>query len=337
MRAKSIPPFLVYVLLAVAGCSLFENEQIPECQKKEGDQSPDILTCWNTLFFTRPAWHPAGQWIAAEHADSIDADNDGVYDTWFSGIWLVHAETGETQPLLPFGDAPDWNPAGTHLAVHAGAGIYTVRISSLEPARYDTASITLLTNFDAPAFFPTWSNDGQWVAFDTNYQDEKGANVIWKIRRDGTDLTDISIHQVGEWRFPEWAKKDNKIIHSRAVTDTGWEIFVMNADGTNSRQLTSTGENYFPKFSFDGSKIIYEHRPEGLSNTIRVMDADGGNKKTIAGEWASDMTWSPDGEKIVYVFSNHFYDRPGNGQLWLMDADGSNKRQLTNFVPSTPF
>ncbi|MEX0719129.1 MAG: hypothetical protein WD059_00590 [Balneolaceae bacterium] len=328
----------IFILLFLTSCSLFDNEQIPECLQKEGEQTPDIGGCYNPLYFTRPDWHPEGEWIAAQHADSLDTNEDGEKDTWFVGIWLVHAETGQTQPLLPFGGAPDWNPAGTHLAIHAGGGIYAVEITSLKPARYDTASVTLLTDFNAPAFYPTWSGDGEWIAFDTNYKDKKGANVIWKIKKDGSQLTDISIHQIGEWRFPSWSTSSSKITFGRYVTGgaEGPEIFSMNADGTGAKQLTSNGENYLPKFSPDGNKIIYEHWPEGLSKSIRMMDSDGSNKKVLAKDWSSDMAWSPDGEKIVYVFSNHYYERPGNGQLWIMNADGSNKKQLTNFKSTMP-
>ncbi|MEX0845948.1 MAG: hypothetical protein WD022_11735 [Balneolaceae bacterium] len=336
MRNSLFPVIALIMALGFTSCSLFDNEQIPECLKKDGEQTPDIGGCYNPLYFSRPDWHPEGNWIATEHADGLDTNRDGNMDTWFVGIWLVHAETGHAQPLLPFGGAPDWNPAGTHLAVHGGGGIYTVEVTSLELAQFDTASITLLTDFNAPAFYPTWSSDGEWIAFDTNYQDETGANIIWKIKKDGTNLTDISVHQVGEWRFPDWGKSSNQIVHVRAVTGSGWEIFTMNENGSNALQLTNNGENYYPKFSPDGRKIAYEHWPDGLSKSIRVMNADGKNKKNIASNWSSDMAWSPDEKKIVYVFSNHYYDIPGNGQLWIMDIDGSNKKQLTNFKPTMP-
>jgi len=329
---------LLIPLLGFSSCSLFDNDQIPECLKtKDGEQSPEIVTCYNPLFFSRPDWHPAGEWIAAEHADSLDTNNDGNNDTWFNGIWLIHAETGKTQPLLPFGGAPDWNPSGTHLAVHGGGRIYTIEITSLELAQYDTASVTLLTKFNAAAYFPTWSGDGEWIAFDTNYQDAKRAYVLWKIRKDGTDLMDISIHQVGEWRFPDWSKSNSKISYGRYVTDgaDGPEIFIMNSDGSGAKQLTNNGENYFPKFSPAGNKIAYEHH-EGLSTSIYIMNADGSRNKTIAKDWSSDMAWHPNGTQIVYVFSNHYYNVPGNGQLWIMNADGSNKKQLTNFKSTMP-
>lgn len=323
--------------LGFTSCSLFDNEQIPECLKKEQNNPSEISQCYQPVYFGSPAWHPEGEWIAAEHTDSFDTNQDGYIDSTSSGIWLIHAETGQTQPLLPFGDAPAWNPAGTHLAVHGGGGIYTVEVTSLEPAQFDTSSITLLTDFDAPAFFPTWSGDGEWIAFDTSYEQENGAYLVWGVKNNGSELKKVSKREVGGGRQANWSRLNDKIIFTSYVTGgaEGPEIFSMNADGSRAKQLTKSGNNYNPKFSPDGNKIAFTHRMPYEAHIV-VMNADGSNKKVITNNYSREAAWSPDGEKIVYVFSNQYYEVPGNGQLWIMNTDGSNKQQLTNFTPTTP-
>jgi hypothetical protein len=58
--------FLPILIGVYVSCSLFDNKQIPECLKSSSEDSPSILTCYNPLYFERPAWHPGGEWIAVE-------------------------------------------------------------------------------------------------------------------------------------------------------------------------------------------------------------------------------------------------------------------------------
>ena len=61
------------------------------------------------------------------------------------------------------------------------------------------------------------------------------------------------------------------------------------------------------------------------------MDTDGGNNRQITDSKGIDTRpcWSPDGSKIMFV-SN----RGGKLQLWVMNKDGSNPKQLTRGSPS---
>lgn len=54
------------------------------------------------------------------------------------------------------------------------------------------------------------------------------------------------------------------------------------------------------------------------------MNADGSDLKQLTNTQAYSCDWSPDGTHIVYTDS-----RAGNGRLWIMEENGSNKRQLT--------
>lgn len=336
MNKSFLAIILLIPLLGFSSCSLFDNDQIPECVKLSESDPNDLIYCYQPMYFGSPDWHPDGEWLATEHSDSLDTNEDGIKDTLFSGIWLVHAQTGETQPLIPFGRSPEWNPEGTHLVVEQGGRIYTVRVTSLVPAQYDTASVTLITDFNAPAFFPTWSGDGEWIAFDTNYDHEKGAYLIWSTKKDGSKLKKLSIREIGGGRQANWSRLNDRIAFNSYVTGgaDGPEIFTMNADGSGAKQLTSNGDNYGPKFSTDGKKIAYIHARENTA--IHVMNADGSNKKIISKEWSTGIAWSPDGRKIAFIFSNQHYVVPGNGQIWVMDADGKNKKILTNFEGELP-
>jgi len=63
------------------------------------------------------------------------------------------------------------------------------------------------------------------------------------------------------------------------------------------------------------------------------MDSDGTDltKITVEGLVVSQPSWSPDGSKIVCIGWPEIkkYDPRNNGTLWVINADGTNKRQLT--------
>ena len=115
-----------------------------------------------------------------------------------------------------------------------------------------------------------------------------------------------------------------------------FEIHIMDADGSNQRNLTNHPDNdYSPSWSPDGTKIAFSSWRDG-EGEIYVMDADGSNPRNFTNHYSDDQfpSWSPDGTKIAFTS-----DRDGNLEIYVMDADGSNQRNLTNhpyhdWVPS---
>ena len=114
------------------------------------------------------------------------------------------------------------------------------------------------------------------------------------------------------------------------------ELWTMNADGTNLRQLTFNGapEDRGSSWSPDGSQIVYHttefQAPSGPGHSsfeIMIINADGTGKTRLTNNNFQDSlpSWSPDGTKIAF-FSN----RDGDGEIYVMNVDGSNVTRLTN-------
>src|SRR5258708_3765976 len=95
-----------------------------------------------------------------------------------------------------------------------------------------------------------------------------------------------------------------KIAHECYVDDN-WEIFVMNADGSQPVNLTHTPKEHehYPQVSPDGSRICFSiDQGEGRDavRSLYVMDIDGRHRKKLV-DHAREPFWRPDGKVIGFL------------------------------------
>jgi Tol biopolymer transport system component len=120
---------------------------------------------------------------------------------------------------------------------------------------------------------------------------------------------------------------------------TSWDIWVANPDGTGRRNLTPDAANDAePAWSPDGRRIVYTSRPPGCESVgcqadLYAIGRDGTGRVRLTStpQHESDPDWSPDGGRIAYL--RYDDDQPG---LWVMAADGSGQRQLTDRTVGSP-
>ncbi len=212
----------------------------------------------------------------------------------------------------------------------------------------DGKNLTRLTDSESSDGPSVWSPDGTKILFSSDRDDPTGEIYVMNV--DGSDVKRLT-NQPGNDGYAKWSPDGKRIIFSSARTTPDlkveWsrqihEVFTMNADGTDVRQISSlkTMSNY-PSFSPDGKRIAFRSVAQtpamnwNLSSAARnseifVMNADGTNPVNITNNAAYDgwAAWSPDGTKILFT-SNR--TGPANiGQLFTANPDGTNLTQITS-------
>ena len=132
---------------------------------------------------------------------------------------------------------------------------------------------------------------------------------------------------------PLWGKI---VFHSDR--DGNREIYTMNSDGSNITRLTfNKADDVMPTWSPNGQQIAFDSNRDS-NDEIYVMNADGTNQRRLTHNpgWDVDPDWSPDGSQIVFMSDRHGETGlPLN--IFVMDADGSNVRQVTDvFLAQQP-
>ena len=136
--------------------------------------------------------------------------------------------------------------------------------------------------------------------------------------------------------FPVWSPDKTRIAFYGGGEPGPFELFVIDPDGLNLLQLTAIGieEGALPpSWSPDGTRIAFFgvrklSDSSFISDVLHIVDADGSRLQRI-GDRVSYAEWSPDGSRIAFDQVEFLGDGSFRGNVFLIDANGSNVRRLT--------
>ena len=192
----------------------------------------------------------------------------------------------------------------------------------------------------------------------TSDRGRKNALTVWTMNADGsnpTQLTDIPTSSTYVYDVdPKWSPDGMKIAFRSYGRGGYHSLFVMNADGTDLREVVINSSPEIGSFEWspDGTKFLFDAgsyvelystspssdkvRPSGLQANIYIADIDGKNLIRLTNDaevMNLSASWSPDGKSIAFV-SNPAYG-PVWSNIYVMNSDGTNRHVVaTGFDPS---
>jgi TolB protein len=185
-----------------------------------------------------------------------------------------------------------------------------------------------LTQTTSDDLTPRWSPDGRKLVFASYRSGEREVYVmdLAAVVQGAGDaaIVNLSQHRAADWQ-PAWSP-DGKQVAFSSYRDGNWEIYAVQADGTDLVRLTNDpATDFSPSWSPDGTRLLFMSRRRGDADLF-VLDLATSKLTQLTRSKRDEYepAWSPDGEWIAFVTQ-----MDDQSDIWVMHADGSDPVNLT--------
>lgn len=250
----------------------------------------------------------------------IHGKTDGITVTGEVGDWdiyMLDLDTGDVNCVLAgltIDCAPAFDPEGARIAFMRNvANGPTFALFSMNA---DGTGLARLTRGKARGLCPSWSPDGEWLAY-------QSSGDLWVMPVGSQGKPRLLLEDAED---PCWHPEEGLIAFT-SDRDGAYDIYTMDRDsGTVSRLTGGEDEDREPAWSPDGRRIAFRSNRDG-NDEIYTVDLAEGNVVRLTDNDGEDRfpTWSPDGAWIAFLG-----ECDGVIEVMAVAADGSRIVQLTH-------
>lgn len=172
-----------------------------------------------------------------------------------------------THDISYINHSPKWSPDGSHI-VYAQCGPSRT-MCDIVLINADGTNPTPICNSPQDDDGPRFSPDGTQIIFASN----RGGNYdIYRCNVNGLNVQQLAINPAND-TWPTWSPDGERIVFSSMRNGSNYDLYTMNADGSNVLRLTQGNgmHNIQAVFSSDGRRLAWM-RPFG-SNTYEIVEA----------------------------------------------------------------
>ena len=205
---------------------------------------------------------------------------------------------------------PSFSPQGDAMAFASDrSGTFELYVRALA----GNATEVALTNDGRHNVQPAWSPDGGSIAFHSH-----GRGGIWVMPARGGPPRQLVV----EGSHPAWSADGRRIAFqsdepsdvtpSAFGAQSGATLKVVNADGTDLRQLTTAGQplggHASPAWTRDGRFVAFSVFEGGVNNGVWVVSTESGESKPLLRGWRGlyELAFAPD-DSSIYVAGGESY------------------------------